>query len=150
MSTSMPCEVRTCPAQQPGQALRPDPIPVIETEADIAGGESGQARVLLQPKLPGLEQRRQRPAASVDLHPIRALGQRHEHSMRRPPDIAALSQFRVLRDRGNEKDGHAEARIQEADAGGHARSSLSVMVSVCGTRQLHWSRLPTVTLRAIT
>src|SRR2546427_3904108 len=105
--------------QQQRKAVGAYPVPVVETQADIARGHDGAATVLCNPQLSSPEQRRERLTASVDLHPILTLGERNGHGVWGPPNVASLREFTVERDRSDKEERHAEGRKNEPDARGH-------------------------------
>src|SRR5438445_9978987 len=113
-------DAATCRAhQQQREALDPDPVPVVEPEADIARCQRAQAAALGDPQLSSLEQSRKGLAVNVDLHSILTLGERNEHGVRGPPNVAAPGKFAVERDRGYKEQGQVQDREKKPNARGH-------------------------------
>jgi len=93
--------------KQEREALDSDSVPIVETEADIACCQGAQAAVLRNSKLSRLKQSRERLAASVDLYSIFTFGERDQHGVRGPPDVAAPREFPVERERGDKEQDQA-------------------------------------------
>src|SRR6266568_6191963 len=73
-----------------GDPLCPYPVPVVEAKANLAHHEDSGAPIVRNANLASLQQTSEWAAASIDLHPVLALGERDEQSVWRPPDVATL------------------------------------------------------------
>src|SRR3989454_1699109 len=66
------------------------PIPVVEAEADVGGGEDARARVGDEAQPSRAHVVLQLIPAHVHRHAVLARAERHEHRERRPPDVSAV------------------------------------------------------------
>src|SRR5438445_155761 len=103
-----------------GGPLGAHPIPVVETEADVGGGEHARARVGYEAQSSRPDEILQLVPAHVYRHAVLARAERHEHRQRRPPDVAALVKEAVDAERGvDQEEAREEEPVHEEIALGH-------------------------------